>query len=107
MVFSEFVTLIDEVLYAAVCGLGWSRSLVSFDQAAQLKDFRAVVAEIVYQAPLESIGDIVNRRSNGAAKSISLDEFDGAVRQFLKALELAGVALPTDAVDVIDLFKKK
>jgi hypothetical protein len=28
-------------------------------------------------------------------------------RQFLKALELAGVALPTDAIDVIDLFKKK
>jgi hypothetical protein len=40
-------------------------------------------------------------------KAISLDEFDAAVRQFLKALELAGVALPTDAIDVIDLFKKK
>src|ERR1700676_2412755 len=40
-------------------------------------------------------------------KAISLDEFDDAVRQFLKALQLAGVALPTDAVDVIDLFKKK
>jgi hypothetical protein len=40
-------------------------------------------------------------------KAISLEEFDAAVRQFLKALELAGVALPTDAIDVIDLFKKK
>jgi hypothetical protein len=40
-------------------------------------------------------------------KAISLDEFDEAVRQFLKALELAGVALPTDAIDVIHLFKKR
>jgi hypothetical protein len=40
-------------------------------------------------------------------RAISLDEFDDAVRQFLKALALAGVAVPTDAVDVIDLFKKK
>ena len=40
-------------------------------------------------------------------KAISLDEFDDAVRQFLKALELAGVALPTDADDVIGLFKKR
>jgi hypothetical protein len=40
-------------------------------------------------------------------KAISLEEFDDAVRQFLKALELAGVALPTDAIDVVDLFKKK
>jgi hypothetical protein len=40
-----------------------------------------------------------------AEKTISLDEFDAAVRQFLKALELAGVALSTDAIDVIDLFR--
>lgn len=39
-------------------------------------------------------------------KAISLDEFDDAVRQFLKALALAGVALPTDTADVIGLFKK-
>lgn len=40
-------------------------------------------------------------------KAISLEEFDDAIRQFLKALEMAGVALPTDAIDVIDLFKKR
>jgi hypothetical protein len=40
-------------------------------------------------------------------KAVSLDEFDDAVRQFLEALELAGVALPTDPVDVIDLFKSR
>jgi hypothetical protein len=41
-------------------------------------------------------------------QSISFDEFDDAVRQFLKALELAGVALPPDGIDsVIDLFRKK
>lgn len=40
-------------------------------------------------------------------RAASLEEFDDAVRQFLKALELAGIALPSDATDVIDLFKKK
>jgi len=41
-------------------------------------------------------------------QSISFDEFDDAVRQFLKALELAGVALPPDGIDsVIDLFRKQ
>jgi hypothetical protein len=40
-------------------------------------------------------------------QAISLEEFDDAVRQFLQALQLAGVALPTDAIDVINLFKKK
>lgn len=41
-------------------------------------------------------------------QAISFDEFDDAVRQFLKALELAGVALPTDAdLSVVDLFKPK
>ncbi|WP_143062845.1 hypothetical protein [Bradyrhizobium sp. OK095] len=39
-------------------------------------------------------------------KAISLDEFDEALRQFLKAPALAGVALPTDTADVISLFKK-
>ena len=38
----------------------------------------------------------------------SFDEFDDAVRQFLKALELAGVALPSDPIDsVVDLLKKR
>jgi hypothetical protein len=41
-------------------------------------------------------------------QAISFDEFDDAVRQFLKALELAGVALPPDPIDsVVDLFKKR
>ncbi len=39
-------------------------------------------------------------------QAISLDEFDASVRQFLKALELAGVAVPPDAPDVINLFKR-
>jgi hypothetical protein len=40
-------------------------------------------------------------------RAASLDEFDYAVRQFLKALELAGVALPVDVMDVVTLFRKK
>jgi hypothetical protein len=40
-------------------------------------------------------------------QAISLDEFDNSVRQFLRALQLAGVAVPTDATDVIDLFKRR
>jgi len=40
-------------------------------------------------------------------EAISLNEFDEAVRSFLRALQIAGVALPTDAIDVINLFKKK
>jgi hypothetical protein len=41
-------------------------------------------------------------------RAISLDEFEASVRQFLKALELAGVALPPDATEsVVDLFKRK
>lgn len=48
----------------------------------------------VYEVPVE--------------RAASLEEFDDAVRHFLKALELAGVALPTDdALDVLDLLKKK
>jgi hypothetical protein len=43
-----------------------------------------------------------------AEQAISLEEFDDGVRQFLKALELAGVALPTDSgEDVLNLFKKR
>jgi len=41
-------------------------------------------------------------------QAIPFDEFEDAVRHFLKALELAGVALPPDPIDsVIDLFKKR
>jgi hypothetical protein len=41
--------------------------------------------------------------------AISLDEFDAMVREFLKALELAGVAVPSsmEADSVISLFKKR
>lgn len=41
-------------------------------------------------------------------QAIPFEEFDDAVRQFLKALEIAGVALPSDPIDsVVDLFKKR
>jgi len=40
-------------------------------------------------------------------KAISLDKFDATIREFLKGLELAGVAVPTDAADVVGLFKKQ
>jgi len=39
--------------------------------------------------------------------AISFEEFDASVRQFLTALQMAGVALPTDPGEsVIDLFKR-
>lgn len=44
-------------------------------------------------------------------RAAPLEEFDYAVRQFLKALQLAGVALPVDAddsaVDILSLLKKR
>ena len=57
--------------------------------------------------PVKDKGRVLRAYEMPVEKAISLDEFDAAVREFLKALELAGVAQPTDAVDVIDLFKKK
>jgi hypothetical protein len=57
--------------------------------------------------PDKGNGRVLRAHVMPVEKAISLDEFDEAVGQFLKALELAGVALPTDAIDVIDLFKKK
>ena len=39
-------------------------------------------------------------------QAISFEEFDEAIRQFLKALELAGVAVPSEADNVVDLFKR-
>ncbi len=42
-----------------------------------------------------------------AEHAITYEEFDTAVRQFLRALELAGVALPTDIADVVDLFRRR
>ncbi|UWU88163.1 hypothetical protein N2605_17480 [Bradyrhizobium yuanmingense] len=41
-------------------------------------------------------------------EAATLEEFDDAVRQFLKALELAGVALPSDPDErLLDLFKRR
>jgi hypothetical protein len=40
-------------------------------------------------------------------KAISLEEFEAAVREFLRALQLAGVAVPSTADSVVGLFKKK
>ena len=43
-----------------------------------------------------------------AEDAVSFDEFEDAVRQFLKALELAVVALPSEPVEsIVDLFKKR
>jgi hypothetical protein len=43
-----------------------------------------------------------------ADSAISLDEFDAAIREFVKALALAGVAVPKpDVENMVDLFKKK
>jgi hypothetical protein len=44
-----------------------------------------------------------------AGSAITLDEFDAAVREFVKALALAGVAVPSEAAaeDIVNLFKKR
>jgi hypothetical protein len=44
-----------------------------------------------------------------AESAITLNEFDAAVREFVKALKLAGVAVPSeaDAANIVTLFKKK
>jgi hypothetical protein len=57
--------------------------------------------------PEKGRGRVLKAHVTPVEKAISLDEFDDAVRQFLRALQLAGVALPTDAADVLTLFKKK
>src|SRR5271170_7935946 len=67
MVLPEFVTLIDEVFYASVRA-GRRFALIPFDQRAQPKDFRTVVAEVACQGRFEGIGDIVDRRSDWPAK---------------------------------------
>lgn len=42
-----------------------------------------------------------------STSAISLEEFDDAIRIFVRALEIAGVARPIDTIDsMIDLFKK-
>jgi hypothetical protein len=40
-------------------------------------------------------------------KTISLDEFDSAVREFVRALELAGVARAVPDGAIVDLFRKR
>jgi hypothetical protein len=57
--------------------------------------------------PVKDKGRILRAYEVPVEEAISLNEFDEAVRSFLKALQMAGVALPTDAIDVINLFKKK
>lgn len=56
----------------------------------------------------KSVGRVLRPHIVPVEQAISLDEFEAAVRTFLKALELAGVAVPPDSSEnVIDLFKKK
>jgi hypothetical protein len=52
-------------------------------------------------------GRLLNVHRMSAEKVISLDEFDSAVREFVKALELAGVARAVPDGSVIDLFRKR
>jgi hypothetical protein len=40
-------------------------------------------------------------------KAISLDQFDTAVREFVRALELAGAARAVPDGSIIDLFRRK
>lgn len=40
-------------------------------------------------------------------EAITLEEFEKVVREFLKALALAGVAIPASVDDIVTLFKKK
>jgi hypothetical protein len=40
-------------------------------------------------------------------QGVSFQDFDDSIRAFVKALELAGVALPTDPdSSIVDLFKR-
>jgi hypothetical protein len=53
-------------------------------------------------------GRILSPHAIPPDEAISFQEFDDAVRLFVKALALAGVALPTnDSDSVVDLFKTK
>jgi hypothetical protein len=52
-------------------------------------------------------GRILNAHVIPADKAITLDAFESAVREFVRALELAGVALATPDGSMIDLFKKR
>jgi hypothetical protein len=45
----------------------------------------------------------------GVANALTLEQFDRIIREFVKALKLAGVAVPSeaDAADIVTFFKKK
>ncbi|MCC8956156.1 hypothetical protein H8B02_22815 [Bradyrhizobium sp. Pear77] len=52
-------------------------------------------------------GRSLNVHEMPVESAISLDEFDAAVREFVKALELAGVARALPDGSIIDLFRKR
>jgi hypothetical protein len=52
-------------------------------------------------------GRVLNVHLMPVEKAISLDEFDTAVREFVKALELAGVARAVPDGAIIDLFRRR
>ncbi|QND71277.1 hypothetical protein [Tardiphaga robiniae] len=57
--------------------------------------------------PQRKEGRILRAYEMPVEKAISLEEFEDAVRQFLTALQMAGVALPPEGADVVGLFKKR
>lgn len=52
-------------------------------------------------------GRLLNVHEMPIEKAVSLDEFDSAVREFVRALELAGIARAVPDGSVVDLFRKK
>jgi hypothetical protein len=52
-------------------------------------------------------GRLLNVHAMPVEKAISLDEFDSAVREFVRALELAGVARAVPDGSVVDLFRRR
>lgn len=56
--------------------------------------------------PERGKGRVVRAYEMPVEKAISLEEFEASVRQFLKALGLAGIAQPSDGADILTLFRK-
>ena len=52
-------------------------------------------------------GRLLSVHTMPVEKAISLDEFDAAIREFVKALELAGVARGVPDGAIIDLFRRR
>lgn len=52
-------------------------------------------------------GRLLNVHEVAVERAITLDQFDVAVREFVKALELAGVARAVPGGSIIDLFRKR